>query len=144
APVSDDEGVLGRDLTAQLRVQHHGPGARVLSLDLRALVQKGAETIAPASRPALAISPHDPVHLQPGTCGLPGGAEQGRYQRPITRLAAGRDPPTFRGLATDGGLRGDTGGAGAVHAVTVGDMEVQFRDSGSRRRPEVSGGGRRP
>jgi len=43
-----------------------------------------------------------------------------------------------------GGLRGDTGGAGAVHAVTVGDMEVQFRDSGSRRRPEVSGGGRRP
>jgi hypothetical protein len=43
ALLADDEGVAGLDLAAELTVQHDGAAEDVLALDLRALVDEGAE-----------------------------------------------------------------------------------------------------
>src|SRR5262249_2208355 len=60
APLADDQGVLGRQLTAQLRIEHHGAGAGVPPLDLRILIEEGPET-APHLF-ALSLSEHDAPH----------------------------------------------------------------------------------
>src|SRR5262249_43338405 len=52
--------VLGRELTPQLRVEHHGAGAGVPPLDLRILVEERPETTPHLF--ALSLSPHDAPH----------------------------------------------------------------------------------
>src|SRR5437870_3813835 len=104
----DDQRVRGRDLTAKLRVQHHGAGARVAALDLRALVQEGAETTPLALRFALSIPPHDPPQQKTNLRFAPRREVQGRYQR-LAMLPAAGSSSYIQGPEDSGRVRGARG-----------------------------------